>query len=409
MFRLNFIKNLILDHEYHMACDLLEKNYQEQDEMYLLSLLYIHLKKFDHEKKLVDHALGIYPEWKYMRLREEWHNKPLFHPDLSKSKLVPRPSLQLERKQIPPQEVLNQLCFVSGANSLYFTFLIQLIESIQCCPWYVDIPIYIFDCGLTDNEKDFLWHNLKVKDIKDPGFPLQELVFTGNPGYKAIMNKPFLHKHFPDHKFYLWFDADCWIQDHNVIDLFLMKIFLHGCGVSNSLYPDTKKPFVATGAYGYNKNFSIIEKWGHNYNESLKRSGFGYGVEEITFCDLLKEIGFTDFLSGDVLHRLSWHGMPYIKNNDRSVLYTPKKETLMPIYAYDGYVDKNIIFWPTKNVESVENENWNAYLNQPILKLQKHFDSTNFFENQVFVSLYYRDWPESNLEELLKEAHECLS
>ena len=103
----------------------------------------------------------------------EWHSRPVFHKDPSKSKTQPRPALRLERDSnyIPSDETIQSLCFVTGAssNAPYFDLVIQLIESIKATRFYKDVDIKVLDCGLNQEDIQYLKERFNA-EVKDPGW-----------------------------------------------------------------------------------------------------------------------------------------------------------------------------------------------------------------------------------------------
>src|ERR1019366_3197819 len=58
--------------------------------------------------------------------------------------------------------------------------------------------------------------------LKEPGWDLD---FPGRAAlprhYQAMTARPYLPRHFPGYETYLWIDADAWVQDDAVLDLFI--------------------------------------------------------------------------------------------------------------------------------------------------------------------------------------------
>lgn len=205
----------------------------EESALYNLSLLYRFYDAYDKERELVQHALALYPYWNYFQEREAWHEKPLF------DRLVPRPLVDVPRTP-PSQEVLEQLCFITGTdqNPTYFTMLIELVESIRATTSYKDIPIYVFDFGMTeDQQKQLTDMNLH---LHVPGWDWPCEVWQGNvfdpvyrekSAYKSMTSRPFVERHVPGYRYYFYIDADIWFQTEQAIDEFVLRAVNHGAAV----------------------------------------------------------------------------------------------------------------------------------------------------------------------------------
>lgn len=205
-----------------------------ENEIVELSKKYQKTYDFSKEKILIQKYIPEYSENKYFQTRLKWHERPLFHRDPKKSQLIPRPSLHLDRDPFytPSQEDLEKLCFVTtaGSDQPYFNLTIELLESLKATRLYKDIPIFMIDCGINDNDKDFLIKKFKVI-IKDPGWSIDpEIIIKKKKnfnesfnfsGWKGCTERPWIHKHFPGYQYYFWLDPDLWIQDERCLDKFI--------------------------------------------------------------------------------------------------------------------------------------------------------------------------------------------
>ena len=111
-----------------------------------------------------------------------------------------------------------RLLIASGADRGYFPLLRDTVLSIraQRC----DAAIGILDFGLAPEQRD--WLAGRVSHLVRPGwdvdFPDRERTPETR---KAQLSRPFLRRHFPGYETYLWIDADAWIQDWRVVELYL--------------------------------------------------------------------------------------------------------------------------------------------------------------------------------------------
>jgi hypothetical protein len=111
-----------------------------------------------------------------------------------------------------------RLLIASGADSNYFPLLRDMVLSIQSCRQFQ--PIGILDLGLDREQRD--WLSSRVEHVMRPGWDLE---FPGRERvpetFKAQVARPFLCRHFPGYEMYLWIDADAWVQDATVVDLYV--------------------------------------------------------------------------------------------------------------------------------------------------------------------------------------------
>jgi hypothetical protein len=107
---------------------------------------------------------------------------------------------------------------VSGADSTYFPLLRDTVLSLQT--HRPDATIGILDVGLEPEQQR--WLAGRVTHLVHPGwdidFPSRAQTREGR---KAQFARPFLPRHFPGYETYLWIDADAWLQDWRVIELFV--------------------------------------------------------------------------------------------------------------------------------------------------------------------------------------------
>ena len=114
------------------------------------------------------------------------------------------------------------LTLVSAADSGYFEFINELVDSVRMHAEGFGISINILDVGLTAEQRSDL--AAKVQSIVDPDWRVSPPVGSEvQDWYKAMVSRPFLPEIFPGYSHYLWLDADCWIQDGSVISLFLRE------------------------------------------------------------------------------------------------------------------------------------------------------------------------------------------
>ena len=109
---------------------------------------------------------------------------------------------------------------VCAADSAYFDLLKGLILSIKDKPQGRNIPISLFDVGLS--KEQLRWAEDHVTRIVEPewnfDFPDRKLV---PKHFKALLARPFIPRYFPGYEVYLSIDADAWVQDWSAVEIFL--------------------------------------------------------------------------------------------------------------------------------------------------------------------------------------------
>jgi hypothetical protein len=112
----------------------------------------------------------------------------------------------------------GRLLIASAADRGYFALLCDTVLSIRAQRRRVAIGI--LDLGLDPAQRE--WLGLHVDHLVQPGwdvdFPGQD---TLPEARKAQVARPFLRRHFPGYETYLWIDADAWLQDWRVVELYV--------------------------------------------------------------------------------------------------------------------------------------------------------------------------------------------
>jgi hypothetical protein len=299
---------LFSNQEYDKACNYLQLQNCSKSR-YLLSVLYRYLDMYDKEYDLVMRALSFEPNNQYFQKRFQWHELE----DIDK--MVARPPLHLERnwRDVPQLETIEKLCFVTGADSNYYSILLECIESIRATRFYRDTPIYVIDCGLTDKEKHVIENYLCGGFIKDPGWILpikkieklkknscQRYVFAELPNqYKAIANKAFINKIFPGHEYYFWINANSWIQDERTVDVFLKL-----CERRGLVFPDPSHGNARKLKDAVVKRINFIPSKYRKYAEEVRHGCDAVFCSNSSMLDRAQEIQkyFVDVNEGRYLY-----------------------------------------------------------------------------------------------------------
>jgi hypothetical protein len=111
-----------------------------------------------------------------------------------------------------------RLLIASGADRGYFPLLRDMVLSVLA--QRRDIPVGILDLGLDREHRD--WLSSRIEHVVRPAWDLDFPGRAQTPEtFKAQVARPFLRRHFPGYEMYLWIDADAWLQDTRVIDLYV--------------------------------------------------------------------------------------------------------------------------------------------------------------------------------------------
>ena len=109
---------------------------------------------------------------------------------------------------------------VTASDAGYFGLLQDLIFSLQRGMGERLPPLSILDIGL--NEEQRVWLRGLGATIQPLGWDLYYPPRSHPPNsFKVLAGRPHLPKHFPGYDIYLWIDADSWVQDASVLDLFI--------------------------------------------------------------------------------------------------------------------------------------------------------------------------------------------
>jgi hypothetical protein len=115
---------------------------------------------------------------------------------------------------------MKNRAIITAANDGYFALLSDLVESWIDCGLAERIDLCVYDVGLTGEQKEWL-REKGVAKIEEPGWDFDFPGMNEIPGhYRAMSARPYIPKYFPGYQTYIWVDADAWIQDAGIIDLY---------------------------------------------------------------------------------------------------------------------------------------------------------------------------------------------
>jgi hypothetical protein len=112
----------------------------------------------------------------------------------------------------------GRLLIVSAADRAYFPLLRDTVLSIQAAR--PNVAIGVLDLGLDREHRH--WLAVRAAHVVRPDWDVEFPNRARMPdAFKAQVARPFLRRHFPGYETYFWIDADAWVQDGRVIDLYV--------------------------------------------------------------------------------------------------------------------------------------------------------------------------------------------
>lgn len=153
---------------------------------------------------------------------------------------------------------------VTAGDAGYFGLLTDLLASLRRGLNERLYPLSILDVGLSGTQADSLRRDYGAV-VRDPGWDISYPRQAHVRDYlKAMTARPHLPKHFPGYDIYLWLDADCWVQDATVLD-----IFIRGAAAGDlAIVPEIDR--------GYWTIHKRPKLWGQNQ----KAFAWAYGLRE---------------------------------------------------------------------------------------------------------------------------------
>lgn len=120
-----------------------------------------------------------------------------------------------------------RFAIVSAADDGYFRLLQGLIFSIRDKPQGGQITIHVFDIGLTVEQIHWLAiRNISVRRVEwEFGREVPNHI-------KAFIERSRLPYYFPGHDYYLWMDADAWVQRWSAIEVYIAGTEKYGFSIA---------------------------------------------------------------------------------------------------------------------------------------------------------------------------------
>jgi len=372
-----------------MRRDTTTGNPDDRRNSYILSLLYRLSDRYADEKELVYQVLRTGDKSIYWHERKKWHDLPVFDKMESRSPVW----LEREPKYVPRDEILEKMCFVTGGDTQFFGLMVECIESLRATEHYGNIPVCIIDGGFSTEQINYLYDKLKVREVKDPGWDV-EVPEGSRTGLKCKTARPFMDRHFPGFTYYFWIDADVWIQDGNVIDMFISFCDRNDLGVARepkelgyeSLFHDCflghgfcrktmisadlwdlevfkRLPIINSGLFCIKRDSLIFDKFKMNMLRNASRNR-----------RISDQVALTISLYGQSLNIISYE--PAFKHNpcffffdrakpavdSRGILYTPDSDQIIGALHLLSCLPYEQRWEYYRNTFAVSRENGNDYL-----------------------------------------------
>lgn len=332
--------------------------------------------------------------------------------------MKPRNPLHLKRDSrfIPKTETMQQLCIVTAADRKYFSLLTEFIESIKATRYYKDIDICIVDCGLTSKQKIDLKQRWGITNIKDPGWDVK--VKKGTPKHvKSITVRPYIAKHFPGYRYYLWIDSDAWIQDERVLDRFVHLCQKQGWAFCSSNFPNWAfltlqtlpykdwfkiafKNKLQGGVFCFDVNSPYPQLWASYMEEVVEKRGFHYMTEEdaANFIYYQENLRFLNRHENYVVLRF---GNPVLRKGD-DTFYDPwTNEPIgivhLALHKVARHITNPVYYFPTRFIRRrlcAFQAYYHWFLSSFWHKFKPGYISTKLMPRRTFVSLRFRVFKE---------------
>lgn len=141
---------------------------------------------------------------------------------------------------------------VTAADENFFPLLSDLIQSLKLLRPMPFDAIGVLDLGLSPASLEKL--SGQVAHVVSPGWdlPLDPSLQLRMPYLRALTSRPFLPRYFPGYDYYLWLDADTWVQEKFAIDWF----FTAAQTGDMALVPQIDRSYIHTAR---------MVKWRKNY------------------------------------------------------------------------------------------------------------------------------------------------
>jgi lipopolysaccharide biosynthesis glycosyltransferase len=126
---------------------------------------------------------------------------------------------------------------ISAADANFWPLLSGMLHSIEEPSRRDGISVGVLDIGLTPKQRDRLRQYGAKVVAPDWDYPLTHFAKPAANVFKAQTARPQLRRYFPGYDAYVWLDADCWVQDWQVIGSMLSAMDNTKFAISPEIHP----------------------------------------------------------------------------------------------------------------------------------------------------------------------------
>jgi len=139
------------------------------------------------------------------------------------------------------EEGLPKTIIITGCDDHYVPLVNGLIDSIEEPARANQLDIGFLDFGLSDDHRSEIGRRGIL--LTTPEWDFDPTLFTRQPDnhFKAMTSRPHLRKYFPGYDYYLWMDADTWVQDWSGVRLYLSSAETFGFAAT----PEVDRSYAA--------------------------------------------------------------------------------------------------------------------------------------------------------------------
>lgn len=229
------------------------------------------------------------------------------------------------------------LAFVSGCNAGYYPMLREWLHSLQHTNHAEDAAICIIDAGLEPAQVQALEALGCIVIAPDwpEAVPLSKV--KGKPHLKSCVCRPYIPDIFPGYATYIWMDADTWLQDPRVIDLYLEGA--HRGKLAITVQAD--RAYLKQIRVKWLAGFPLKIR-GFYYSNALKAFG-GAMARRLLPYQVLNAGAFA--LAGDAPHWPRWQALMSEALRNGGKVFTAEQLSLGVMTYLEGYEAEILPAW----------------------------------------------------------------